>query len=122
MELIRRFPAELLEQGLEDWQWLPDLAGKTPLVTSAFGDVFLEGHDGVWFLDTIEGRLSREWVSARSLQAQLNTVEGQDQFLLGGLAEAALRSGLDPREAQILSFKIPPVLGGEFVLDNVEVT
>lgn len=121
MDLTRRFPAELLARGLADWDWLPDRAGKTPIVTSSFGDVFLQGDDGVWFLDTIEGRLSREWDTTAALQEQLNTAEAQDKFLLGGLAEAAFRSGLVPDDRQILSFKIAPVLGGQFELANVEV-
>ncbi len=47
MEMIRRFPSEVLGQALSDWAWLPDLEGKEPLLTSAFGDVFLaEQHAG----------------------------------------------------------------------------
>lgn len=122
MQLIRRFPADLLARALQDWQWLIGLAGKTPIVTSAFGDVFLQGEDGVWFLDTLEGSLSREWESAIALQQQLNTDEGQDRFLLGGLVEAASRSGLAPGDGQILSFTIAPVLGGQIDVTNVEVT
>ncbi|WP_404384134.1 DUF1851 domain-containing protein [Knoellia locipacati] len=122
MELIRRFDAGLLAQGLEDWSWLPDLSGKAPVATSAFGDVFLEGDDGVWFLDTMEGRLTREWDSTAALQEQLNTVEGQDQYLLAGLVEAAHESGLEPSAEQVLSFKVAPVLGGEIEVVNVEVT
>jgi hypothetical protein len=55
MDLIRRFAPDLLSEALVDWQWLPGLAGQRPLVTLAFGDVFLQGNDGVWFLDTVEG-------------------------------------------------------------------
>ena len=35
----------------------------------------------MWFLDTMEGCLSREWDSATSLQQQLNTAEGQDRLV-----------------------------------------
>lgn len=121
MELVRRFPADLLARGLQDWQWLPGLAGKTPIVTSAFGDVFLQGDDGVWFLDTIEGTLTREWDGAMLLRERLNTAEGQDRFLLAGLVETASRLGLVPGESQVLSFKIAPVLGGQIDTTNVEV-
>jgi hypothetical protein len=122
MEVLRGFAPELLHRALADWHWVPGLAGKIPMVTSAFGDVFLEDQDGVWFLDTIEGVLTREWDSPQALQAQLSTPEGQDRFLLTGLAGAAFERGLVPSDAQILCFKIPPILGGTFEPENLEVT
>jgi hypothetical protein len=121
MDLIRRFSPDLLSEALADWQWLTELAGKQPLITSAFGDVFLQGNDGVWFLDTVEGKLSREWDDPAALQEQLNTVEGQDRYLMAGLAVAAFNTGLLPGDRQVLSFKIAPVLGGSFELQNIEV-
>jgi hypothetical protein len=122
MDLIRRFSPELLSEALSDWQWLAELAGKRALVTSAFGDVFLQGDDGVWFLDTVEGKLSREWDSPGSLQAQLNTAAGQDRYLLAGLCVAASSAGLVPGDLQVLSFRVPPVLGGSFEPQNIEVS
>jgi hypothetical protein len=53
MDLLRRFSPDLLSEALTDWQWLTEIAGKRPLATSAFGDVFLQGDGGVWFLDTV---------------------------------------------------------------------
>ena len=122
MDLIRRFPPDLLSRALRDWEWIPALVGKTPMVTSAFGDVFLNADDGVWFLDTVEGILSREWDNPRSLQDELNTVDGQDRFLMTGLAQAAFSQGLAPQDGQVLSFKIAPVLGGAFEPANIEVS
>lgn len=121
MELIRRFPFEAYQQALQSWSWLPDLVGKGPSFTSAFGDVFLQDPDGsFWFLDTLEGTLARRWPDAGTLQDELLTPEGQDRFLMGGLVEAAGRAGLEPGPAQVLAFKVAPVLGGSFDLDNVE--
>jgi hypothetical protein len=122
MELIRRFPADVLAAALSDWQWLPELTGKQPLVTSAFGDVFLRGEDGVWFLDTVEGNVSRQWDSPNDLQQQLNTRDGQDRFLMAGLVETAVGAGLVAGQGEVLSFKVPPVLGGQFDVDNLDVT
>lgn len=85
-----------------------------------FGDVFLQGTDGVWFLDTLEGTLTMRWPDAAALQADLNTAEGQDRYLLGGLAVAAQRQGIVPGPAQILTFSILPALGGQISADNVE--
>jgi len=120
MELIRHFPAENVASALADWAWLPELEGTTALVASAFGDLFLEGPDGVWFLDTIEGTLTREWPHAAALQDALGSIEGQDRFLLMGLVQAAYDAGLEPSSDEVLSFKQPPTLGGAFDVANLQ--
>lgn len=120
MQLVRCFPADVVARALEDWSWLPDLDGKRVIATSAFGDVFLQGEDGVWFLDTVEGRLSREWDDAGSLQASLDTPEGRDTYLMGGLVEAAHEAGVQPGDDEVLSFVVAPVLGGAMEVENVE--
>ena len=121
MELIRRFPADVVASALQDWGWLADLSDKTPLVTSAFGDVFLQAPNGVWFLDTLEGKLTREWADVHELQEQLNTPGGQDRFLMAGVADDAYSAGLRPGDAQVLSFKVLPVLGGAIDVANLEI-
>lgn len=122
MELIRQHPFEAYQQGLQAWAWLPDLEGKGPAFTNAFGDVFLQDPDGsFWFLDTLEGTLTRRWPDGDALQAELQTVDGCDEYLMGGLVEAADAAGLTPGAGQILAFKVAPVLGGTFDVDNVEV-
>jgi hypothetical protein len=50
----------------------------------------------------------------------LNTEEGQDQFLLAGIAIGAQERGIHPGPAQIFMFNTPPVLGGEISADNVQ--
>lgn len=123
MDLIRRFDNESYARALESWAWLPELTGKTPAFTSAFGDVFLQApDDAYWFLDALEGSLDRTWADGAELQAAINTQEGQDRFLMAGLAQSAGRAGLEPGPPQVLSFKVPPVLGGPIQVDNVEVT
>lgn len=122
MELIRRFSAEAWAAALQDWAWLPGIVGARPLVASSFGDAFLQGADGVWFLDLVEGTLTREWDDAAALEAALNTRPGQDRYLLAGLAVAAAGAGLEPAGDQVLSWKTPPILGGELSLDNVEIS
>jgi len=122
MELTRHFPSEVLAAALEDWAWLPELAGKEPLVLSAFGDVFLTSEDGIWFLDTIEGTVTRQWDHAADLQDALNSIEGQDRYLLLGLVEAAADAGIEPDPSQVLAFKKAPILGGEFAVENLQVS
>ena len=121
MEAIRRFDSTTLQDALEAWAWI-GLEGKAPLFTSPFGDVFLQDATGIWYLDRIEGSLSREWTDGRALQQVLNTVEGQDRYLLIGLAVDAEESGLMPGPNEIYDFRVPPVLGAPIEVANVEVS
>lgn len=123
MEMTRRFGADAYAQALESWNWLEGLAEMSPALTNAFGDVFLQAKDGsFWFLDTVEGRLDRVWSDAVSLQADINTPAAQDEYLMVGLAQDAEAVGLMPGNDQVLSFKVPPVLGGELSTENLEIS
>jgi len=61
------------------------------------------------------------WPDADALQAELNTPEGQDRYLMAGLAFAAERQGIVPSATQVLSFKVAPVLGAAIAVENIEV-
>lgn len=59
--------------------------------------------------------------TSKKLETALNTSEGQDRYLLGGIAQAAFRKGNMPGPNQVLMFTIPPLLGGPLTSDNVGV-
>jgi hypothetical protein len=120
MELIRRFSPEAYAGALEAWAFL-GATGKQPVAASAFGDLFLRDGDGCWFLDLLGGTLTRDWASAEELQAALNTPEGQSRYLMAELVGVASEQGLEPGPTEILSFRVPPMLGGELSLENLEV-
>lgn len=123
MEMIRRFSMDTYVAALESWDWLDGLAGMTPVLTNAFGDVFLQAPDGSYsFLDTVDGRLDRIWDDAAALQSDINTPAAQDTYLMLGLALAGEELGLAPTDDQVLSFKVPPVLGGAVSAENLEIT
>ncbi len=119
VQLMRSFTAEQFSGALESWAWA-GISALRPAFTSPFGDVFLEGSDGIWFLDLVEGKLSRPWSSRAALKADLNSPAGQDQYLMAGLALTAEGLGINPSASQVLSFKVPPVLGGAMTAENVE--
>ena len=121
MELIRHFSNEQYAAALEAWSFL-DLAGKTPLFTSPFGDVFLRDGAGVWFLDTLDGTLACNWDTIAQLQAELNTLAGRDAWLGAGLAGAAAAAGVLAEGDDVLDFRIAPCLGGPMDVGNVVVT
>src|SRR5690349_90843 len=88
VRLTKEFSADRYARGLASWTWI-DLTGKTARFASLFGDVFFEADDGWWFLDTVEGTLSRPWDGRISMDFTLASPEGRDRFLLGAMASAA---------------------------------
>lgn len=118
MLLTKTFTAETYARALESWAWL-EIGDRAPVLASLFGDVFLRDQQGYWFLDSIEGSLALVAPTRNELQNKLDTVEGQDLYLLGALAMAADRRGLHLQANEVYDFEIPPVLGGTTDLDNV---
>lgn len=88
MELTRSFTADQFARALESWDWA-DIQGKQPLFTSPFGDVFFQAQDGFWFLDLLEGTLTRPWSDAGALQAEgeitkLRVISGRTPSMRSG--------------------------------------
>ena len=92
MLLTKSFTAEEYVRALETWRWL-GVEGKTPVLTSLFGDVFLQDAAGYWYLDTLEGTLTLTWRSRDEVQAALDSEDGQDSYLMGAFAANHARSG-----------------------------
>lgn len=120
MDLTRTLTPAHFEAALVSWQWI-ELEGLEPWFATAFGDVFLVGDDGVYWLDIVAGVVSHAFGSAEDAQRRLATDEGMDEFLLAGLAFAAAEAGLSPGDDEVLAYKVPPVLEGEFEVDNLVV-
>jgi hypothetical protein len=120
VEPIRTFSAQQYADALASWTWL-DVVGKAAVCASPFGDVFLEDAEGVWWLDTLDGTLTRPWADRQEFAAALSGVEGQNEYLMAGLALAAEEAGLVPGADQVYGFTVPPKLGGVLEVGNVEV-
>ncbi len=120
MDLIRTFTAEQYARALQSWDWV-GLQGKKPAFTSPFGDVFLSDPAGYWYLDLVDGSLTMPWPTADQLTAELDTVEGQDRYLLAGLAWSAEQQGLSATGDKVLGFTVNPALGGQISIANLEV-
>jgi hypothetical protein len=121
MDLTRTFTPEQFAAALESWQWI-GLQDLDPWFSTAFGDVFLLGDDGVYWLDICSGELTRPFASAEEAQTVLATDDGLDEYLLAGLVFAAAEAGITASGSNILDFKVPPVLGGDFEVANLRVT
>lgn len=114
MELCWQVDPETIYRDLEDWTWLPGLTDLRPVMVTVFADVILQGADGYWFLDTMEGHLTREWASADELNRTLNTPEGQDKYLHAGLHFMAHAKGVELEHREVYVFVPPPVFGASF--------
>ncbi len=119
VDLTRQFSEQEYVDALDAWAWL-GVAGKKPVFASPFGDVCLSDDAGFWWLDMLEGRLDLVWRDGEQLRTSLGSEEGQDHYLLAGLAGAAERRGLVPSREQVYGFKVPPIIGGAVDVENVE--
>ena len=75
----------------------------------------------MYWLDISAGELTRAFGDAEEAQRVLATEAGMDEYLMADLAFAAAEAGLEPEEGQVLAFRLPPVLEGEFEVANLEV-
>lgn len=113
-------PAECeLERALESWSWI-DLSDKTPVAVTAFGDVFFVALTGIWFLDKIEGTLTRVCGSREELATILESDEGKNHYLLAGFVQRAAREGMPLGPGECYDFTVAPILGGNIGYENVQ--
>jgi len=108
-----------IRKGLTAWGWL-DFSGKTFLTANLFGDMFFESSEGIYFFDTLEGTLTVIATDRNELESLLNTKPGQEQLLLVSLVSEARDNQLILSENECYDFIVPPSLGGELSIDNLQ--
>lgn len=107
-----------VKEALASWTWL-DFKGNKPILVTAFGDVFFQADEGIWFLDTTDGKLTPVCRSREELNAILSTEEGRDCYLFAPLVDQAASQGQGLGPGQCYDFKIPPILGGAMEYANM---
>jgi len=110
--------SKALADALEAWGWI-GVAGKHPFLVTAFADVFFEASDGIWFLDTLEGKLKKIPQTKEELMRLLTTDEGMELYLFAGFVDRAIREGMALTEGECYDFKINPIVGGPVDYSNV---
>jgi hypothetical protein len=111
-------PAKVVADALEAWGWI-GIADRRPILITAFADVFFDSSDGVWFLDTLEGKLKRVCGTRVELESILATEEGKDLYLLSGFIDRAVRESMLLKEEECYDFRVHPVVGGAIDYSNV---
>jgi hypothetical protein len=106
---------------LEPWRWLvPPEA--TPLFVSVFGDWVFGAPDGsMWALSVLEGTYWQIAASGAEYNRLKSSFEWLDSTFIAGWQQIAHRHGLVPAVHECIGWKIPPVLGGPFAKENLEV-
>lgn len=116
----------LIEQQGKNWaellsEWVPPLpASFTVWMVNLFGDLFAVFEDGsVHMLDLGTGALERLADSRDHFCDLIEQDDNASNWLMIPLVDACRRAGLALAEHQCYHFKIPPLLGGEYTVNNV---
>jgi hypothetical protein len=119
----------LIAQAGRDWSLL--LGGWGALLpenfdlwlVNRFGDLFIVPPDGsVHFLDVGGCAITRVAESRNQFATALDEGDNANNWLMIPLVDACVAAGMRPGSQQCYGYKIPPVLGGAYVLGNVELT
>ncbi|GAB2942349.1 hypothetical protein GCM10027048_03650 [Hymenobacter coalescens] len=117
--LIKSVSADNANELLKAWLWLVD-KGITVLFASLFGDLFLRYPDqSVKWLDTGTGDLTQLAANTEEFYSVLQYPENHDYWLLPDLVQDAAQAGLILGPAEVYSFTLLPLLGGEYKPNNL---
>ncbi len=108
---------------LEDWTWLLG-PNTSPILASALGDLFfLDRADGsVHILSTGDASTTRVADGVEELRQLLRTPEFTEEHLVPGIVAELRNRGKWLGRRQVYSYRVPPILGGEYSVENLEPT
>ena len=110
------------EAVLEDWRWLVGPTLELWRVTKAGDALLRDPADGsVHFLDVMFGKVERIADSDDAFVAALASSESAERWLMREVVDGQAALGMTPGTDECLSFKQPPVLGGEIEPDNFDI-
>jgi hypothetical protein len=119
----------LIDQRNKNWpQLLSDWAGTIPesftlWLVNRFGDAFLVVDDGsVHMLDAGVGQIARIADSRDHFAELLDRGDNANNWLMIPLVDKCVAALPQLQESQCYGFKMPPMLGGTYTLDNIEPT
>jgi len=104
--------------------WLWTLSNMKSVITiSTIGDIFLLGQDdAIYWLQTDFGDLTKIADSLSQFDQYLKDTDKVDNWFLPLLIEKLILAGKTLKEKEVYSFKKPPILGGDYSVDNLDPT
>jgi len=119
----------LIDQSGKDWPellsgWVPPLPeGFTIWLVNRFGDVVAVFDDGsVHMLDTGTGVITQLAVDRDDFIQKLDAGDNADIWLMISLVDECVSSGMVLGPNQCYGYKVPPILGGAYTVENCEPT
>lgn len=107
---------------MADWSWLvPDQF--TLWMVNRYGDCILELRDGsISFLDVGVGSLASIAASKEDFYAKVDEGDNAPNWFLIPLVDRCVAAGLILGEGQCYGYKVPPILGGKYDVENTDRT
>lgn len=104
---------------LRPWAWLVPNEF-TVWMVNRIGDLILVFDDGtVHMLDVGGGSLTKLAASREELASKIDQGDNANQWLAIPLVDRLVAAGITLQQGQCYGFKQPPVLGGDYVVENM---
>ncbi len=111
-----------LDDICSDWQWLLNNE-YTPIVVTLSGDMFLSDKEGsIHWLDAGTGQLKKVAHSSNDFFIGLEDFDNIDNWLLASTVLDLIDSGLTLKENQVYSYKLMPIMNGDYSVTNFDAT
>ena len=105
-----------------DWQWLLN-DEYSPMMVTLSGDMFLSDLEGaISWLDTGTGQLKKIAKGSNEFLSALTDLNNIDNWLLASTVLDLIKSGLILKENEVYSYKLMPIMNGDFSLKNFDAT
>jgi hypothetical protein len=106
---------------LTEWSWLAPQSD-TPLYISVFGDwVFGNPSGSLWVLSVLEGTYEQVANDSAEYNTLNKSSEWLDKIFIAGWLPIAAENGLSPSKNECLGWKVHPLIGGKFKLENLQI-
>ena len=111
------------EELLSEWKWLIDDIN-LPILISASGDAFVQNvnNGSVSCLDTATAEVFEVASDISEFHRLLTEIEFVENHFAVNMVDDLINNGIRLEPGKVYSYKKPPVLGGDYVLENIEPT
>ena len=121
MEFINSVSEKESDEYLPEWAWLVP-SSATPLFITALGDWIFGNPDGsLSALSVLEGIYEPIANNSDEYNQLKRSEEWLDEMFLSGWYAIGVENGVIPADGECIGWKIHPIIGGEFSIDNLQI-